>query len=68
MQTAANGEAEDACVQEFHRQIFGCEVRRAMEEIDTELAVVELGHHFYKQAFLLAFKRQEVVSSLLDRY
>ena len=39
-----------------------------MEEVDTELVVEELGHHLDKQAFLVAFKLQEVVSTLLDRY
>ena len=68
MQTVANGEAEDASVQEGHHQLFGCEARRAMEEVDTELVVEELGHHVDKQSFLVTLTHQGVEPTLLDRY
>ena len=70
MQTAANGQAEDASFQEGHHQCFGCELSRALELVDNDLVGEESVHLFeiQVQVCLVTFLPQAVVLPLLDRY
>ena len=68
MQTAANGENDEAAVQEGEHQFFGCEASRAITEVDTELVAEELGLHVDNQFFLVNLTHHGVLLSLLDPY
>ena len=68
MQTAANGENDEAAVQEGEHQFFGCEASRAIQEVDTELVAEELGPHVDNQVFLLNYTHHWAQPTLLDPY